>query len=88
MSKHLARLARADYHPGTAVLRDVCTGQTYLQFPMTSARQLLGQREEAFYFVAITREQVNLGEELPVEQVDAWKLQNCLAPAPCSNPSS
>lgn len=71
MSKCIARLAQAEYHPGVAVLRRVGDNATLWQMPMTKAAELLGMRKEAFYLVNVTNNppSATLVEEIPWEEV-------------------
>lgn len=75
MPKYLARLAQAEYHPGTAVLRDIVSGKTYLQLPLTQARALMGGRHEVHYIVSIRQGAYHLDQEVPIEEVSSVQAQ-------------
>lgn len=71
MPKFLARLARAEHHPGVAVLRRLDTGETIRQLPMTQAYDLMGRRKEVFYYVTQNLlGDYHIGNEVPPEEVE------------------
>lgn len=71
MFKCICRLAEADLHPGIGLLRDITSGVTYWQAPLTSFRDLLGKRREAFFLVTIREGAATLDYEIPVEDIPA-----------------
>ena len=70
MPKYVARLAQAENHPGTAVLRDVVTGNTFYQFSMADAYDMMGKRKEVFYVISIRSGAYHIENEVEPERVD------------------
>ncbi len=75
MPKYIGRLAQAEYHPGTAVLRDIISGTTFLQLPITQARAMMGGRKEVYYVVSIRSGAYHLDNEVRPEDLETLKAK-------------
>lgn len=71
MTRRLVRIARAELHPGVAVVFDARSGARIDQLAIAAIEPILGHRKQAYFMAEVGSGCVKLYEEVPQEAVDA-----------------